>query len=79
MKVVEKRAWANPEEVEKCVANFQEHMKKRKVKSVVIIAENEDGNIYTSSSKSEDRFKTAGGLLMVALELLGFAQRDNKS
>jgi hypothetical protein len=66
------KQWANPEEIDKLMADLIQLSAEKGLVSLTLVGELASGEIYYQSSRTEDRFKIAGALMGQAMRLLGF-------
>lgn len=77
LKVMPKRDWATPEQVKQVLESVLEDSVKYRWISVSILAENSEGQVYTRSSRIDDKFSVGGQFLLMALKALGFVERGD--
>ena len=74
IKVLEKKAWANPDDVKEFIDKMNAMAADKGFNSLVCAGELRDGSIYTGSSRVEDKFKVAAALMFFAMKLMGFKE-----
>ena len=77
--IIERKPWANPKEVEETMEKLRGHIAKHGLASVAIAGETMDGNVLTLASRSENVYSLVGAMMQLCMELLGFAQRSDRS